>query len=66
MSTDLVYRYSCSISPLAFEIDAQLESTAYTVTDNKRASDGGNSALYYETGTNLLILGAGGSTALNF
>jgi len=57
--SDLVYRYSCSISPLAFEIDAQLESTAYTVTDNKEASDGGNNSQYYEAGTNLLILGAG-------
>ncbi len=55
-SSDLVYRYACSLSPLSFEIDAQLESTAYTVTDDKRASDGGNSTLYYETGTNLLIL----------
>lgn len=61
-STDLVYRYACSQTPLAFEIDAQLESTAYTSTDDKRASDGGNSANYYETGTNLLILGVGSST----
>jgi prepilin-type N-terminal cleavage/methylation domain-containing protein len=66
VSTDLVYRYACSLTPLAFEIDSQLESTAYTVTDDKRASDGGNSPLYYETGTNLLILGAGGSAALDF
>jgi hypothetical protein len=65
-ATDLVYRYACSITPLAYEIDAQLESEAYTVTDNKRASDGGNSTLYYETGTNLLILGAGGSVTLDF
>ncbi len=65
-SDALVYRYACSQSPLAFEIDAQLESTAYTVDDNKRVSDGGNSTEYYETGTNLLILGAGGTTALDF
>lgn len=56
-STDLVYRYACAITPLSFEIDAQLESDAYTITDNKRASDGGNSTAYYETGTNLGILG---------
>jgi len=55
--TDLVYRYGCSASPLGFEIDATLESTAYTVTDNKYLSDGGNSNLYYETGTVLNILG---------
>ncbi len=59
VSTDLVYRYACSVTPLAFEIDAQLESTAYTSTDNKLTSDGGNSTAYYETGTNLSILGMG-------
>jgi prepilin-type N-terminal cleavage/methylation domain-containing protein len=58
-SGDLVYRYECSKSPLAYEIDAQLESTAYTVTENKLTSDGGNNATMYETGTNLLIIGAG-------
>jgi len=56
-SADLVYRYGCAVSPLTYEIDAQLESTAYTSTDDKRASDGGNSSAYYETGTNLSILG---------
>jgi len=65
--TDLVYRYACSQVPLTYEIDASLESAAYTSgTDNKLITDGGNSTLYYETGTNLLILGAGGSTATNF
>lgn len=58
-STDLVYRYACSQTPLAYEIDAQLESTAYTSTDNKLTSDGGNSTAYYETGTSLSILGMG-------
>lgn len=57
----LVYRYACSSSPLAFEIDAQLESQAYTSDDNKLTSDGGNSIGYYETGTNLLILGQTGT-----
>ena len=56
-NTALVYRYGCSVTPLAFEIDASLESDAYTVTDNKLTSDGGNNASYYETGTNLSILG---------
>ncbi len=56
-STDLVYRYACLASPLAFEIDAQLESAAYTTSPNDmRANDGGNNANLYETGTNLLIL----------
>lgn len=58
-STDLTYRYACSVTPLAFEIDAQLESIAYTTTDDKRASDGGNNVNLYETGTNLSILGTG-------
>lgn len=65
-SADMFYRYACSQTPLAFEIDATLESTAYTSTDDKRASDGGNSTLYYEVGTNLKILGAGGSATLDF
>ena len=58
-STDLVYRYGCAVTPLSYEIDAQLESTAYTVTDNKKTSDGGNNSSYYETGTNLAIIGTG-------
>ncbi|MEI6580672.1 MAG: prepilin-type N-terminal cleavage/methylation domain-containing protein [bacterium] len=58
--TDLVYRYGCSQSPLAFEINAQLESAAYTTSPNDlRANDGGNTATLYETGTNLTILGRG-------
>ncbi len=59
-STDLVYRYACSVTPLAYEIDATLESTEYTSgTNNKLASDGGNNSAYYEIGTNLRILGTG-------
>jgi len=58
-STDLVYRYACSQTPLSFEMDAQLESTAYTSTDDKRTTDGGNNANLYEVGTNLKILGTG-------
>lgn len=58
-STDLVYRYACSVTPLAFEMDAQLESTTYTQTDNKKTSDGGNNSNLYEVGTNLRILGSG-------
>ncbi len=55
----LVYRYGCAVTPLTFEIDAQLESDAYALTDDKRASDGGNNANLYEVGTSLLILGTG-------
>ncbi len=65
-STDLVYRYVCNDqttnSVLTYEIDATLESTAFTSatsSENKTARDGGNNTSYYETGTNLNILGTG-------
>jgi len=59
-STDLVYRYACSVTPLAFEIDATLESTEYTTgTGSKLTTDGGNNSNLYEVGTNLKILGTG-------
>jgi hypothetical protein len=59
-SASLLYRYACSVTPLTYEIDATLESAAYTSgTDNKEANDGGNNLNFYETGTNLLILGSG-------
>ena len=58
-SGDLVYRYGCMASPMTFEIDAQLESTAYTSTDNKLTTDGGNNSNLYEVGTNLKIFGTG-------
>jgi uncharacterized protein (TIGR02145 family)/prepilin-type N-terminal cleavage/methylation domain-containing protein len=51
--TDLVYRYICSEKTLGYEIDAVLESTAYTITDLKMQGDGGNNDSYYEVGTNL-------------
>jgi prepilin-type N-terminal cleavage/methylation domain-containing protein len=58
-SADLVYRYVCSEKTLKYEIDAKLESTAYTVDDNKMAKDGGNNANYFEVGTDLKLLGTG-------
>lgn len=62
-SASLMYRYACSQSPLTFELNAQLESTAYTSgAEDKRATDGGNSASYYEVGTNLRILGVNSGT----
>lgn len=60
VNTDLVYRYACNVDSLTYEIDAQLESTAYTSgDDDKRTKDGGNNTSYYEVGTNLSILGTG-------
>jgi prepilin-type N-terminal cleavage/methylation domain-containing protein len=56
---DKVYRYGCLNSPLVFEMDAVLESTAYTSVDNKMTTDGGNNSNYYEVGTNLKIFGTG-------
>ncbi len=59
-STDLVYRYVCDKTNLTFEIDAQLESAAYTTSpDDKRTKDGGNNSNFYESGTDLTILGTG-------
>ncbi len=53
--TDLVYRYVCSEKTLKYEINAVLESTAYTITELKMAGDGGNNDSYYEVGTDLDI-----------
>ena len=64
-SGDLVYRYVCqnkagSGKPsYVFEINAQLESDAFTSEDDKRIRDGGDNTNYYEVGTNLRLLGTG-------
>lgn len=59
-TSTLAYRYVCSQSPLAYELDAVLESDTYSKgSDNKMTKDGGNSDNYYEVGTNLKILGTG-------
>lgn len=58
-ATDFVYRYVCSEKTLKYEIDARLESTAFTVDDNRMSKDGGNNANYYEVGTDLMLLGVG-------
>lgn len=67
-STDYVYRYACqNLSLVAgkpsyvFEIDAALESSAYTVDDDKRAKDGGDNASYYEAGNSLNLLPTSGN-----
>lgn len=67
-STDLVYRFACQNSSntagrpsYVFELDAQLESSAYTVDDNKRVNDGGDNTAYYEIGNSLKLLPAQGS-----
>lgn len=61
--TDLVYRYACqNLSTTAgkpsfvFELDAALESSAYTVEDDKRTKDGGDNDNMYETGNSLNLL----------
>ena len=62
-STDLVYRYACQNATTSsgkpsfvFELDAQLESTAYTVTSDKRTQDGGDNTNYYEVGNSVKLL----------
>lgn len=51
------YRYAC-LTNNTFELDATLESDAYTSDDIKAVKDGGNSDYRYEIGTNLNILPA--------
>lgn len=67
-STDYVYRYACqNLSTTAgkpsyvFEINAGLESNAYTTEDDKRAKDGGDNASYFETGNSLNLLPTSGN-----
>lgn len=59
-TTDLVYRYACNATTLTFEINAQLESQAFTVDNDLRRKDGGNNHSIYEVGSNLKILGITG------
>lgn len=54
-SATIQYAYKADATALTYEIDAVLESTKYTVTQPKMANDGGNSASYYEVGTNLAL-----------
>lgn len=58
-TSDLVYRYGCASANTTFEVNARLESDAYTVQDNKMTSDGGNNNNLYEVGTALNVLGTG-------
>jgi prepilin-type N-terminal cleavage/methylation domain-containing protein len=58
-NADKVYRYACEAGGTTFELNAVLESTAFTVEDNKMTKDGGNNSSYYEVGTSLQILGTG-------
>ncbi len=53
----LYYRYACKTNN-TFELDATLESAAYGVagTDPKTTTDGGNSGMRFEVGTDLNIL----------
>lgn len=58
---DLAYRYACQLAGGAnpstvFEINAALESDAFTSTDDKRTKDGGDNDNMYEVGTNLKLL----------
>lgn len=64
-NSDKVYRYVCQSTgdtgkpSSVFEIDAVLESTAFTSDDNKMAKDGGDNDNYYEIGTSTRLLGTG-------
>jgi len=52
------YRLACSPASTTFEINTYLESTTNT---SKISSDGGNSAILFETGTDLLLLDGSGA-----
>jgi len=59
-ASDLVYRYACLSTNMTIEIDANLESDAYTTgTGNLETTDRGNNDNLYAGGTNLSILGTG-------
>lgn len=64
-NTKKVYRYACQNTGaagkpnLVFELDAVLESTAFTVTNPIMTNDGGDNTAYYETGTSLKLLPTG-------
>jgi prepilin-type N-terminal cleavage/methylation domain-containing protein len=70
-AADLVYRYACQNGTSAtvgagkpayiFEIDAVLESNAYTVDDNKMSKDGGDNTGVYESGNSLNLLPTSGA-----
>lgn len=60
VATDYVYRYACDSSDTTFEINANLESLAYTTDpDNRERDDGGNNDNLYEVGSKISILGTG-------
>jgi len=54
----LMYRYACSKANVTFELNAKLESNAYTLDteDNKAKKDGGNNDILFETGSDLSLL----------
>lgn len=52
----LIYRYGCLASPLGFEVNVTLESSAFATEEDRDAKDGGNNSSLYEVGTSLLIL----------
>lgn len=67
-ASDLVYRYACQNGasaagkpPFIFEINAKLESNAYTSEDDKMAKDGGDYATLYESGNSLNLLPSSGN-----
>lgn len=49
------YKYECEQGTMTFEVSTKLESQAYTVDDNKAATDGGSDPLRYEVGTKLSL-----------
>lgn len=62
---DFVYRYACQSAggtkpSYVFELNAALESAAYTIDDDKTDKDGGDNTSMFEVGTDLRLLPATG------
>ena len=55
-NSDLMYRYTCGLTNLLYELNARMESTAFLTDDNKAVKDGGNNTKLYEVGTSLTLL----------
>lgn len=48
---DYFYSYACDNTNKTFELDVAFESTKYMTTEDYDGTDGGNSTLFYEIGT---------------
>ena len=50
-SGDSVYRYACDMTNITWELNATLESIKFATTEDMDGNDGGDTATFYEVGT---------------